>query len=98
MSAGFTPGPYWISSVRDDQFGNPIMAQGGQIVGFAVNMALTPEMAKVQAATALILAAAPDLYEALDQFVAYLDIGEGTLSNELEQAMRDALARARGAS
>ena len=61
MSAGFTPGPYGVSSVRDDQFGNPIMAQGGQIVGFAVNMALTPEMAKTQAATALVLAAAPTM-------------------------------------
>lgn len=47
-------------------------------------------------AYALTFAAAPELLEALEAFVAYLDKGEGTLPHQVEYAMRDAIAKARG--
>lgn len=58
----------------------------------------TPQAGGVMGAVAnaRLIAAAPDMYEALASFVAMLDKGEGYLSGPNEQSMRDALAKAEG--
>ena len=57
----------------------------------------TEELTEGNLADAHLIAAAPELCAALEQFVALLDTKEGYLSQKLEYDMRAAIAKARGA-
>lgn len=90
MSAGFTSTPWKVESRH--AFGDgevavePASGNGGRVIALCYGTDAE--------ANARLIAAAPSLYNALAQFVALLDAGEGSLSHELEYAMRDALAKA----
>jgi hypothetical protein len=92
VSGGWTPGP-WTAHVPNSAENLPfVLTSDG---GDPLQPETLSEPNQVEA-NARLIAAAPELYEALAEFVAYLDAGTGTLSHELEYAMRDALAKARG--
>jgi len=79
----WTPGPW---SVRDEGFGEVVDSKGRGVADTAVDMQ----------ANAHLVSAAPEMYEALEGLVDWLDgapVGEGY---ERANEARDALAKARG--
>ena len=102
MSAGFTPGPYRVSHSGFERTPHIVARIGGKPRTIA--RLILDEKSE---ANALVLAAAPDLYEALAVWVELID---GTLSSAIEagypnerhaanmEASKAALAKARGES
>jgi hypothetical protein len=92
--ARFTPGPWRVSAASDGQMGKPIMASGGHVIGFAIDLPLNEALAAVQKANARLIAAAPELYEALERIN---DTGDAALDIAwIRRISRAALAKARG--
>jgi hypothetical protein len=90
-AASFTPGPWSFD-------GRNLVGGNGERVLFSGHIGIAIASKPQGWANDNLLLAAPDLYEALAGFIAYLDKGEGYLSGALEQQMRDAVAKAVPAS
>lgn len=69
MSAGHTPGPWTVSDLYADDDGQPELAIQAKVNGMACHPAAVclqlPNMQGMQMANARLIAAAPDLLEAL---------------------------------
>lgn len=83
----FTPGPWRASGT------GAIMAVGGQIIAMPVNLPLNEAMASIQTANNHLIAAAPDLYEALNEYFHAISRASVDVS---AKKCRAALAKARG--
>jgi len=87
MSAKHTQGPWRVSGAALDGF-IPIMAPGGVIV------ALLSTLSSETIANACLIAAAPELLEALSEFITSADAGH--VSVETDRKARAAIAKAEG--
>jgi hypothetical protein len=106
MNAKHTPGPWGI----DPEFPNDIQAANGQEICITLNAHAVGEVLRIRgecppkmacAANTALIAAAPDLREALEKLMARLDehFGGPNRSGDWEEqaAARAALAKANGA-
>lgn len=107
MSGQHTPAPWRVSDAASGM-GRPIMAVGGQIVGWATYLPVNDSVVATQEANACLIAGAPLLLEALQGLLDGVPFGPGMSEYELVQAgcdptdarkffaAFDAIARARG--
>jgi hypothetical protein len=102
VSAGFTPAPWEAAELGDygDYDGHCRVILGDDIRIAVVLHGGSPAMCEENDANARLIAAAPDLYEALDRVVhKFGGVQNPPLSpgqSAALQAARDALAKARG--
>jgi hypothetical protein len=94
MSADFTPGPWRVSCVRTRLGGEPVLqiqAADEKTYALVFYSDKTPEQHRASYADAFLIAAAPELYEALEGLLRCPD-------RQSEDVAQDALAKARGKS
>jgi hypothetical protein len=103
MKTKFTPAPWNLS----DQYGSEIYNDNNLLIGQTLNFLTASAKQKKDfkvldisdldeiMANANLIAAAPELYEALEWCVNYLEIERGEDNNPIEVAEK-ALAKARG--
>jgi hypothetical protein len=98
VSAGFTPGP-WVASDRTD--GHEIYAAkwpGRPICHASSYWQGEGPRRDEREANARLIAAAPELYEAVSAFVDRINGGDRADTDYVIKLMNDALAKARGES
>lgn len=95
----WTPGP-WFCEIMDNGYGYAVYGKkGGQIssVRSEGGAGINPSSGKAKA-TAHLIASAPELYEALEQFVYHYPRGINPLLDEAAGKARRAIAKSRGES
>jgi hypothetical protein len=95
----FTPGPWGIEQTNDTNWIGPLRADGkvAFVVADTDREGLKPEALERNDANAHLLAAAPDLYEALEEARGYVDRTPQTLQRkDMLSIIDNAIARAEG--
>jgi len=93
----FTPGPWFALPTIPEQGWEGYAIHANTNIGYVTTIAeVSGPQRKTKEANAVLIAAAPDLYEALDQAVTSMQDSGYQNSHIAVRAARDALAKARG--